>query len=764
MKIALVSSLPVPRVYGGMDRLLEGLSDALRRRHPTDLVTIPVDERIAEGVLKGYYDFHRLDLGAYDVVISYKAPAYMVDHPIHVLYLSHRMRVFYDLYEQRDEDHARMRRLVQWMDNWAMSPARIPHVFCVGNTVTKRLKRWGGIESTPIHHPTTFQPAPPAKGEHFLAVGRLHAWKRFDLIVEAMKASRADVPLLIVGTGPDQDRLREQAGDDPRIRLMGHVDEAALADLYARSIAHVFPPINEDLGMITFESFLAGKPVLTTEDSGEPAEIVESGKTGFITAPDPVAMAERLDWMAAHRDETEAMGDACRERVSHVTWDRLVDTLLNAAEKTRELRRGSNRFSNSGPASPNPKTENHNPIRLLVTDNQMIDPPVGGGRVRIWELYRHLPADFVTTYIGAHDHPGPVYRDRWLAPNFREIVLPLTTLHFKMHEVWRRLTRGDATVDVTIPLLLKRFSPRYQALLAEHLPEADLLIVSHPWMAPFLPENTLPCVYDSHNCEGHVKGQLLRRTLAGRWLAGRVEGVEKEAIRRSCLTLACSPDDAEEFRERYGADARSLLEVPNGVDCEAIRPGAPEQKTKIRRRLGLPDRPLAVFVGSQYGPNFDAADFLIRRVAPEVPELTIGIVGGVGPAWREKNGEPKAGNAHLFGFVDAKRLRQIYQAAHFGFNPMAKGSGTNIKMLDYMAAGLAILTTEVGARGLRGRPDEHWRQVDMDEFTNAAREMPVLHAPGREMAARARQLAERTYDWRRIAADLAEGLRPLVTR
>ncbi len=789
MKIALVSSLPVPRVYGGMDRLLEGLSDALRRCHPTDLVTIPVDERIADGALRGYYDFHGLDLSAYDVVISYKAPAYMVDHPIHVLYLSHRMRVFYDLYEQRDEDHARMRRLVQWMDSWAMSPARIPHIFCVGNTVTKRLKRWGGIEATPIHHPTTFKPDPPAKGEHFLAVGRLHVWKRFDLIVEAMKASGADVPLLIVGTGPEQDRLHEQAGDDPRIRLLGHVDEAALSDLYARSIAHVFPPINEDLGMVTFESFLAGKPVLTTEDSGEPAEIVEPGKTGFITAPDPGAMAEHLDWMAAHRDETEAMGDACRERVSHVTWDRLVQTLLNAAEKTRELRRGSNRFSNSGPAAPpNPRplrrqsghgaaeTEtapspkrpwrggDRNPIRLLVTDNQMIDPPVGGGRVRIWELYRHLPEDFVTTYIGAHDHPGPVFRDRWLAPNFREIVLPLTTLHFKMHEVWRRLTRGDATVDVTIPLLLKRFSPRYQALLAEHLPEADLLIVSHPWMAPFLPENTLPCVYDSHNCEGHVKGQLLRRTLAGRWLAGRVERVENEAIRRSCLTLACSPADAQEFRERYGADSRSLLEIPNGVDCEAIRSGSPEQKPETRRRLGLPDRPLAVFVGSQYGPNLDAADFLIRRVAPEVPELTIGIVGGVGPAWREKNGEPQSGNARLFGCVDAKRLQQIYQAADFGFNPMAKGSGTNIKMLDYMAAGLAILTTEVGARGLRGRPGEHWRQVPLDEYANAAREMLVLDGCGREMAARARQLAEHTYDWHRIAADLAEGLRPLVNR
>ncbi|MBI1784313.1 hypothetical protein HYR69_04140, partial [Candidatus Sumerlaeota bacterium] len=78
MKIALLSPTPVPPTFGGMDRLLEGLAEALRQHHPTDLVTIPCDERSREGVLKGYYDFYHLDLSAYDRVISYKAPAYMV--------------------------------------------------------------------------------------------------------------------------------------------------------------------------------------------------------------------------------------------------------------------------------------------------------------------------------------------------------------------------------------------------------------------------------------------------------------------------------------------------------------------------------------------------------------------------------------------------------------------------------------------------------------------------------------------------------------
>ncbi len=132
MKIALVSSSPVPAAFGGMDRLLEGLRGALAERHPTDLVTLPVDERSAEGCLRGYYEFYHLDLSAYDLAISYKAPAYMVRHPVQVLYLSQPDAGLYDLYEPRGSEHARLRRLVHWLDGWALAKQRIPFVFCVG--------------------------------------------------------------------------------------------------------------------------------------------------------------------------------------------------------------------------------------------------------------------------------------------------------------------------------------------------------------------------------------------------------------------------------------------------------------------------------------------------------------------------------------------------------------------------------------------------------------------------------------------------------
>ena len=760
MKLALVGSVPVPHVYGGMDRLFEGLAAALRKRHPTDLITVPVDELSAEAILKGYHDFYHLDLSAYDAVISCKGPAYMVRHPVHVGYLSHRLRVFYDRYERRDAQHARVRRLIHWLDNWALAPERVPCLYTIGETVSRRLLRWGGIESTPLHLPTTLEPLAPEPGEFFFAAGRLHEWKRFDLIIRAMRAAETDRTLVIAGRGPAEGALRELAGDDPRIRFVGHLTEQQLREYYAKSLAVIFPPIGEDLGLVTFEAFGSSKPVITTDDSGEPAEVVEHERTGLILPPTPEAMAAALDRLAAQPDRAEAMGRAGREWVAQVTWDRVADTLLDAVAQTRRMGRRSSTVVANGSI----ESTSDAPIRLLVTDNQIIDPPVGGGRVRIWELYRHMPDDFTTTYIGTHDHPGPVFRDRWLAPNFREIILPLTIVHFKLHEIWRRLTRGDATVDVTMPLL-GRCSPRYRRTVAEHLPEADLLIGAHPWMFPqLIGLEGPPKVYDSQNCEAVVKGQLLRRTWAGRYLARRVARTERLAATASRVTLVCSPTDAEEFSRRYGLPAERIVPAFNGVDCERIQPGPDAEKPARRRALDLPESgSLALFLASNYEPNLEGLEFLIDTVAPAFPEMTLAVVGGVGVMWRERHpDDPLPPNVRLLGFVSEEDLGAALDAADVALNPMSRGSGTNIKMLDYMAAGLPIVTTEVGARGLDGCDGEHWIQTDLEGFGATLGALLNDSDRRRRLGTQARERAERQYDWRIIAGRVAEVLRELV--
>ncbi len=68
------------------------------------------------------------------------------------------------------------------------------------------------------------------KSSYFFTSSRLDRPKRIDLLIEAMKSVKGDIPLLIAGTGPDEARLKAIAGDDPRIRFLGYVPDDDMPD------------------------------------------------------------------------------------------------------------------------------------------------------------------------------------------------------------------------------------------------------------------------------------------------------------------------------------------------------------------------------------------------------------------------------------------------------------------------------------------------------------------------------------------------------
>ncbi len=57
-------------------------------------------------------------------------------------------------------------------------------------------------------------------------------------------------------------------------------------------------------------------------------------------------------------------------------------------------------------------------------------------------------------------------------------------------------------------------------------------------------------------------------------------------------------------------------------------------------------------------------------------------------------------NVELLGVIDEKRLYSVLRAADIALNPVEIGSGTNLKLVQYMAAGLAVISTETGVRGI----------------------------------------------------------------
>lgn len=107
-------------------------------------------------------------------------------------------------------------------------------------------------------------------------VGRLMAYKRFDIVIRAF--NELGWPLVIIGRGPDLKRLEKMA--NPNIRFAGRLSDEALAKTYARAKAFIFPQ-EEDFGIVAIEAMASGKPIIAFR-GGDIVEHVQEGKEGLF--------------------------------------------------------------------------------------------------------------------------------------------------------------------------------------------------------------------------------------------------------------------------------------------------------------------------------------------------------------------------------------------------------------------------------------------------------------------------------------------------
>jgi glycosyltransferase involved in cell wall biosynthesis len=330
----------VPFVRGGAELMADDLVGALRSRgHEAELVTVPFKWYPGARVLDQAFLWRLVDLTEsdgrpIDRVIATKFPAYCVRHPNKVAWVLHQFRQAYDYdrtelgqFDESPEGRA-TRRAVERLDAVALGEAR--KVFATSQNVADRLRRFNGIDATVLPHPPQALRYREAEPEGFvLSVNRLDRAKRIDLLIEAAK-HEPSLHVVITGEGPDRERLeRLAAGLNGQVRFAGRVDDDELADLYARSLAVFYAPVDEDFGMVPYEAFLSGKPVVTTRDAGGPLEIVRDHETGLVVEAGPAAIAQACAYLAGHVHEAKAWGRAGRALAERVTWDACVDALLS---------------------------------------------------------------------------------------------------------------------------------------------------------------------------------------------------------------------------------------------------------------------------------------------------------------------------------------------------------------------------------------------------------------------------------------------------
>jgi glycosyltransferase involved in cell wall biosynthesis len=334
-KVAIVGVKNINGDQGGAEIFFDGLCKAMSDQNiDADLVFEISDESSIDAIKRSYLKFYDIDLSMYDGVVSTKAPSYAARHHNHICYLVHTMRVFYDMFETEfpwaDKKMIADRNYIQQLDTAAFAYPRTKKILTIGWEVTNRLKHYNGLESTVVHPAVVNERFTQGKfGNYLFIPGRLHRWKRINLLIEAMeKVSNKTVELYIAGIGEDENHLKKKAKNNSHVHFLGRVTDSDLVKFYSGAFAVPFVPKSEDYGYVTIEAFKSGKPVITCDDSGEPAWFVKKSGGGIVCPPNPRDIATAIDFLSLNIKSAEQMGQSGFEFISNINWENIATILL----------------------------------------------------------------------------------------------------------------------------------------------------------------------------------------------------------------------------------------------------------------------------------------------------------------------------------------------------------------------------------------------------------------------------------------------------
>ncbi|MEW2614119.1 glycosyltransferase family 4 protein [Streptomyces sp. NPDC047880] len=218
-------------------------------------------------------------------------------------------------------------RIGRRLEHWALTGAQQRNLLVAVSSSTAHALRAIGVERDRIRvvHNGVEEPGPRADRSAeplFVAVGRLVEYKRVDLLLRLWERVRPVTGgrLVIVGDGPERERLERLAGPD--VEFTGYVTEAEKHRLLCAAWLLLHPSAVEGWGLVVTEAAARETPSVAFDVPGLKDSVVD-GETGILARGES-SFAAAWCALALSGRQRELMGKAARERAAQFRWDRTV--------------------------------------------------------------------------------------------------------------------------------------------------------------------------------------------------------------------------------------------------------------------------------------------------------------------------------------------------------------------------------------------------------------------------------------------------------
>ncbi|MEM4523398.1 MAG: glycosyltransferase family 4 protein, partial [Nitrososphaeria archaeon] len=228
-----------------------------------------------------------------------------------------------------------------------------------------------------------------------------------------------------------------------------------------------------------------------------------------------------------------------------------------------------------------------------------------------------------------------------------------------------------------------------------------------------------------------------------------VKYAEKTALNMSDVILVTSVIDKQLLIKLYHVPKEKIFVIPNCIDISKYdyKVGIDELRLRIKRVTGFDN--IAFFHGTlSYYPNYEAANIIIKKIAPIIKECLFIIAGKDCPYSLIRKAK-RVKNVRVLGYI--KEVEKLLAICDIYVAPILRGSGTRVKIIEAMAAGCPIVATYKAVEGLNVRNNIHGlfhENIDED-FIKSIRKLLVDKELAHKLKINVKSFIKK-YDWSTI--------------